>query len=363
MLKKIFLNIRYLIFIISCISFCACWFPPKYSVVFGLLSWGVPIIMIYHFIILMVSFFKKTKNYLAAIVIILGIPHYYHTYSYSFLKDDQKYTVNVLNYNVQSFNCYDHLRDEDYGASKKMINFIGQDSLDIVCIQEYYNLDSSSIFNVECQMNKKGFKNHLISVALIDKISSQFGMAIFSKYPIINKREIIFNPKTANRILIVDIKLPTNDIIRLFSCHLQSINLSVTRHLNWELAKKQKFRGQEILFKRVCDSFEKRNKQVDTLLFEIEKSPYPVLVCGDFNDLPYSYTYHQLLQKLNNSFDEQGNGFGFSLNHPYLKFLRIDNQFFDAEKLEISSFKTCYDIPYSDHFPLYGTYVVKKDNH
>lgn len=363
MLRKVFLNIEYLIFIISCISLCACWLPPKYSVILGLLSWGVPLILIYYFILFTKSILTKNKNYLASMILIIGLPHYSHTFSYCSSKIDQKNTIHLLNYNVQSFNCYDHLRDKNYESSKKIIDFIGQDSLDIVCIQEYYNLDSSLIFNVEDQMKKKGFKNYLTSIALKNRISSEFGMAIFSKYPIINSKEIIFNPKTANRILRVDLKLPTNDTIRLFSCHLQSIHLDIKKQFDWENSQKQEFKSQKKLFKRIYTSFEQRNQQVDTLLLEIEKSPYPILMCGDFNDLPYSYTYHQLLTRLDNSFDEQGRGFGFSLNNPYLKFLRIDYQFFESEKLEILSFKTCYEIPYSDHFPLYGTYVLKKDNY
>ena len=92
--------------------------------------------------------------------------------------------IHLLSYNVRSFNCYDHLKDEGHYSSKKMIDFIKQDSFDILCLQEFYNLDSSSIFSVQKQMEAKGMRS-VISSATVNKVGAEFGMAVFSKYPII----------------------------------------------------------------------------------------------------------------------------------------------------------------------------------
>ena len=86
--------------------------------------------------------------------------------------------------------------------------------------------------------------------------------------------------------------------------------------------------------------------------------PYKIIVCGDLNDTPYSYTYEQISEILLNSFEEKGRGFGFTYNGK-LSMLRIDNIFADSE-LSIKSFKTLNTISYSDHYPLAAKFVFGK---
>ncbi|NJK84303.1 MAG: hypothetical protein HC912_11470 [Saprospiraceae bacterium] len=95
-----------------------------------------------------------------------------------------------------------------------------------------------------------------------------------------------------------------------------------------------------------------------TLLLQnyILNSPYPVVICGDFNEMPYSYAYMRLRRHLHDAFSYAGRGFGFSYNGR-LFFLRIDYQLF-SEGLRASAFRTRRDITYSDHFPLEATYYI-----
>ena len=80
-------------------------------------------------------------------------------------------------------------------------------------------------------------------------------------------------------------------------------------------------------FKR---GFLKRQEQADRIRAEIKKSPYPVIVTGDFNDVPNSYAYHTIGKGMNNAFVEKGGGLGrtFSGISPVL---RIDNIFVDEK--------------------------------
>lgn len=93
-------------------------------------------------------------------------------------------------------------------------------------------------------------------------------------------------------------------------------------------------------------------------------SPYPVILAGDFNDLPYSYTYFSLRENLENAFESKGRGFGFTYNK-VLFFLRIDNVFFD-KALEVLQFKTLREVDYSDHYPISAVFaypdLVKADD-
>lgn len=45
-----------------------------------------------------------------------------------------------------------------------------------------------------------------------------------------------------------------------------------------------------------------RAEQVQIIRGEIDRSPHPVIVCGDFNDVPASYTYRHLSEGLNDAF-------------------------------------------------------------
>jgi endonuclease/exonuclease/phosphatase family metal-dependent hydrolase len=105
--------------------------------------------------------------------------------------------------------------------------------------------------------------------------------------------------------------------------------------------------------------FISRAKQVQSLTAHMAACPYKHIICGDINDIPYSYTYFTLRSKLKNAFEEAANGFGFSYNGK-LFFLRIDNQFY-SEGLETKSYATHREINYSDNFPVRASYVFKTD--
>jgi endonuclease/exonuclease/phosphatase family metal-dependent hydrolase len=92
----------------------------------------------------------------------------------------------------------------------------------------------------------------------------------------------------------------------------------------------------------------------------LSESNNPVILCGDLNDIPYSYAYHEINSDLNNSFVQAGRGFGFTFNGKMF-FLRIDHQFFNKD-FKINSFTTHREMKLSDHFPVTGKYsLIRKD--
>ena len=89
----------------------------------------------------------------------------------------------------------------------------------------------------------------------------------------------------------------------------------------------------------------------------IEKSPYKVIVCGDFNDVPLSYTYQTIAKDLNDTFSEKAVGFAYTYNTRY-KLLRIDNILVSPE-IEVASYEVDSKIDLSDHYPVISRLTIK----
>jgi endonuclease/exonuclease/phosphatase family metal-dependent hydrolase len=97
--------------------------------------------------------------------------------------------------------------------------------------------------------------------------------------------------------------------------------------------------------------------QAEILHHKIEESPYPVIVCGDFNDVPSSYAYFTARGSLQDAFLKKGAGFGrtFRFISPTLRidYILADKKF---DVLQYSSFK----VPFSDHYPIIADFDIGK---
>jgi len=99
----------------------------------------------------------------------------------------------------------------------------------------------------------------------------------------------------------------------------------------------------------VKNAFHLRAEQVEMVAQHIEKSPYPVVLAGDFNDIPASWSYHQLTQHLNDAF-KSGKGYGQTYIGSIPGF-RID---YIMHSDEFSPYNfTTGDVEYSDHYPIW----------
>ncbi|MBK7885081.1 MAG: endonuclease/exonuclease/phosphatase family protein [Chitinophagaceae bacterium] len=187
-----------------------------------------------------------------------------------------------------------------------------------------------------------------------------FGIIIFSKYPIIKKRIISGYPNNYNSTFQYADIVKGTDTFRVFNVHLQSLRLSRT---NLNYINKPSINGDEDLEKskslisKLKNGFIKRQLQADRIRSEMEKSPYPNIVCGDFNDVPNSYAYSAIGKGMKNAFVEKGSGMGrtFTGISPTL---RIDNIFVD-KRFDVEQF-TRIKRNLSDHYPIIAD--VKKVN-
>ena len=95
--------------------------------------------------------------------------------------------------------------------------------------------------------------------------------------------------------------------------------------------------------------FKRRSTQVDKLVDHVSKCRFPVILCGDFNDIPISYTYGEISSLLIDSFVESGRGVS-STYRGKLPSYRIDYIFHSKEFKSYNY--NCTDVKFSDHLPI-----------
>lgn len=328
-------------------------YGPENHWAFAVLPILIPLFLILNIAFVIIYGIQfNLKVILSGIVLVLGSKYLNRTVSLD-RNESKGEGLSVLSYNVRVFNVYPHLQTEGAQNSKEQLSWLENHPADIKCLQEFYT-DTSSVYNSLRRLKQQTPYVHFEPFLVNQKVH-KFGMVIFSKFPIIDKGIIRFRRKSNNQVIYADI-LYKKDTIRIYNFHLQS-NIIEENLFENETEFKNKFIRS---LKRYAIASEVRSEQVKTLLDHVKSSPYPVILCGDLNEIPYGYIYEEFRKILYNSFEEKGLGFGFTFNGG-IPFLRIDNHFYGPQ-LEIKSFQTMNHIKYSDHYPLLGVYSLKELN-
>jgi endonuclease/exonuclease/phosphatase family metal-dependent hydrolase len=271
--------------------------------------------------------------------------------------------LRIMSWNVAQFDIlYNKQKPEIRSA---MYDIINQYQPDVACLQEMVAADTLVNLNTPYYrkysfvtvfefMEKLAMNDYYYTYNFKeDFLSSQhFGLMIVSKFPLFNKKSYRYYPYDYNsNFQSVDMAWGT-DTVRIFNLHLQSLKFSDSNRAyinNPSLNDKSDLQKTKSLLSKFKTGFIKRQQQASRIATAIGQSPYPVLVCGDFNDVPNSYAYHRIGQGLQNAFVKKGSGLGrtFSGISPTL---RIDNIFVHPS-FEVQQF---IQIPkkLSDHFPL-----------
>jgi endonuclease/exonuclease/phosphatase family metal-dependent hydrolase len=293
---------------------------------------------------------------ISLIVIAIGFNHFSNYIKLNKPSGDKTNTFKVLSYNVRLFNYYEN-KNGVY-SEKKVVDFLKTQKADIICLQEFFILGNPT---QEAEQIIKGLGDKYYSHLKVFKVSKNrfYGIATFSKYPILNKGEIVYD--NSSSLSIYSDVLIQNDTFRIFNNHLQSFLLkSMNKSFIDELSSsenKETLDEMKSLSKSLKKGFVRRSMQAEMVKKYLNKSPYPVIVAGDFNDTPVSYAYRKIRQGLNDSFVTSGYGAGFTYmgNYPPN---RIDYILYDNNL--INSYFERKKVRYSDHYPIVA-YFRKKD--
>lgn len=299
---------------------------------------------------------RSWKIIIPIVPLVIGWPHVQSSIQVNGSHEEDG--LKVVNYNVRVFNVYKHLHKINPQATAEMIDWLVKNSADVLCLQEYYNDVSSPIFNAEKKIRDGGFSYSHTAVNAKNRIGAEFGIAIFSKHPIINRGSVPFGTGQENKAIFADIVYDRKDTVRVYSVHLYSMKLQVDDLIKEERRHK-KLNKAKTTFYQIKEGFIEHAKEADILTGHILSSPYPVILTGDFNEMPYSYSYLTFKSILQNSFEEAGNGFGFTYRETP-SFIRIDNQF-SSLSFDVLSHKVHKALKYSDHYPVSVVYRLENN--
>ncbi|MDR1897579.1 MAG: endonuclease/exonuclease/phosphatase family protein, partial [Prevotellaceae bacterium] len=204
-------------------------------------------------------------------------------------------TIKLLSYNVQGF----RIPYQKNTTQEQIADFINSENADIVCLQEFYT--NSKVTEELFEGLIAQYKYHSIFYSIKRKDKS-YGIATFSRYPIKMTLEIPFD-STANAAMYSDIEI-NNRTVRVYNVHFQSIKLNINKLISGN----KRIDEIEEASSRLKTAFIKRAGQADKVAKHINVSPHPVIICGDFNDTPISYTYNKIKGNRKDTFCEAGKG-------------------------------------------------------
>ncbi|PVX51998.1 endonuclease/exonuclease/phosphatase family metal-dependent hydrolase [Balneicella halophila] len=277
--------------------------------------------------------FKRTYAIYSFITILMGFGFISRVYKWNDIPvPESNEVIKLLSYNVKKFGTSSEGKTVN---PKPLFEFVSQQNADISCFQEYSN----------SRYVKYG-KSVLEDLYTYAHFNGE--LATFSKFPILKKQNISFCKNHYAKGIITDI-LIEKDTLRIINVHLESNQLSSKNKKDLEevVNKKQGFEKLRSIAGKLKRASFHRVIQVEKIVDIVEESPYKIIVCGDFNDIPLSYSYGRINKLLDDSFVEAGENFGLTFSEGNIN-VRIDYIFSKTPFYKHEA----HSIKHSDHKPI-----------
>lgn len=258
-----------------------------------------------------------------------------------------------MSYNSMLFDLYNWTKNTQ--SRNIILTALTKENPDILCLQEFYTSEEQGDFNnTDTLVKLLNAKNTHVEYTTTLRGKDHWGIATFTKYPIVKKGKIEFKTTKNNSCIYTDV-LIEKDTVRIYNMHLQSISFSkadykfVDELKNDTTDTKDEVLKSKNILRRLKKAFLKRGRQAEVIAAHIASCHYKTIICGDFNDTPASYVYKTIKGNLKDAFEESGSGFEQTYAGKFPRF-RIDYILFSKEMVS----KTYYHLPetLTDHYPI-----------
>ena len=358
LLKKLNLTITLILTAATLFSYSSVWLSPsEYTIIPALAGMAFPYSLVVDVLYtLLLVFSKKWTALLMVAVLAAGYKmtdltvrlnplNYVDDYS----KEDSSFSL--MSFNVRLLDRYNWI-DSKGGTRNKIFEFLKYESPEIVCFQEFFNNSKDSVTNADLISEILQTRYVIRDYDSTDlKHKTDKGYIIFSKYKLSDKQPLF--DFTGNLIgMSVDAEIYGKKV-RIFNFHLKSIKLGYDDYEFIDKIKdkntKEKISGWGNIFSKMSSAYKIRVRQASMIDSVASLSPYPVILCGDFNEPPVSYCYWHIRRGFKDAFCESGTGFGGTMRVKFLTF-RID-YILHSDKLKSKRFRT-HTENLSDHYPI-----------
>ena len=259
--------------------------------------------------------------------------------------------IRVLTYNVHFFRQFDQ-EGTKLTIRQQAMAVMDSVSPDVICIQEFYTRQKGEYDMAEAFERDINMPYQYISPTSSNDYEA-YGMAIFSRYPIVGSGVLPEHEYGVNRIIYADIA-KSGRVIRVYNVHLRSFGFqkedydfinNLSKTLEKDAASTKRIGA------RLKYAFTARSAQAVALRQHSQACDLPYLIAGDFNDTPLSYAVNEVSADMKNAFREKGRGWGVTYNGDFPNF-QIDyilsSNAFDVRHYQIIETKL------SDHYPVWA---------
>jgi endonuclease/exonuclease/phosphatase family metal-dependent hydrolase len=353
--KRLFILLNVVVGLLFLLCCCNAFLHPDKWWFISLLAFFFPL-----FLILLLAFFcvwifvEPRYTLISLICLLAGWQNVRAFFGMSFAKHDfaikDSGSIRIMTWNVRRFDDFNSRKFDASHHRLPMMELIAKQQADVLCLQEFYEPVDSGISNIRYIRDQLHFPYYIFSR---DYHSNKYatGVILFSRYPILSTSQTHYSNDTLKKtesLISADIRVK-GEMIRIFTTHLQSVLFKSKDFRNVEIVKNAQdsmLEASRSLAKKLKEALGLRGYQADTVRAKLDASPYPVVICGDFNDVPNSYTYFHIRGNRQDAFIEKSFGIGRS----YVRIsptLRIDYILASRDFTVVQSMRLTS--PFSDH--------------
>lgn len=258
--------------------------------------------------------------------------------------------MKVMTYNVGIFRDYNAYSRPVSEVKNTVVDLVNEYNPDIICFQESGRWTENTASDFSKMIGYEYFS-----------YNNSNGNSYFSKYPI--KKTDLFSEEGIDKFADVrEVVLGKGKSFYLVNCHFNSFGIT-RKEIDYindakNIVKDSDKHGRSVISK-LKRGFERRTETTDLLVKNMPKDDVPLVICGDFNDTPLSYTYHKMkITGLQDAFIS--NSFGIGKTYcGSLPLLRID-YFWYNDMIEVTDYLRIKRTT-SDHYPLMMKFNIKDE--